>query len=645
MISAERPWPGASTRTTSWSVASAAASGPQQRRGLGEAVHQHERRALAVALGVQEHGVDPGRRCVLGCGRDGAPTRGPPGHVLRHARRRVGAVRRRARRGEPGLAVDAAGAGARRRRPHHGARAPRRAQRRLPGARPGRRHRRAGRRPDHERHGGRRAAPGGGRGRPGAGARCSSAPPTGRPSCIDVGAPQAIDQTHLYGRAVRWFHAPGVADEAAAPRWRSLAARAYAEAAGPAPGPVHLDLAFREPLVGTAGELPAGPGRPEARGPGARAATDVGGPGDQPGRRPGRPAGHLRRRRRLRARPSRSPGWPPPSAGRSSRRRRRRCGASPDVIRGHDALLRNDLDLQPEVIVHLGGPLASRVAGEWLAATGAAEIVAAGERAWLDPHGTAAVVLPIPPAPLLDAWLARGRPGRAGRRRGVARRAGRSSGRRAVDAIDARARRRRPGRPSRASPAPSSTRCRPAPGWSRRRRCRSATSSGTRPPAATLDVHANRGANGIDGVVSTAVGIALADRTRPTALLIGDVAFLHDSNGLLGRGAAGHRPRGRRRGQRRRRHLLVPPAGRRPSSRRSLRAALRHPPRPRPRRGGRRLRRRRAGRRPTSARPCGRRVAAGGVHVLVVRTDRAANVEVHRRLNAAVAGGRDEHRR
>jgi 2-succinyl-5-enolpyruvyl-6-hydroxy-3-cyclohexene-1-carboxylate synthase len=51
-------------------------------------------------------------------------------------------------------------------------------------------------------------------------------------------------------------------------------------------------------------------------------------------------------------------------------------------------------------------------------------------------------------------------------------------------------------------------------------------------PRSALTVHANRGVNGIDGVVSTAVGIALATN-EPTALLIGDVALLHDTNGML----------------------------------------------------------------------------------------------------------------
>jgi len=47
-----------------------------------------------------------------------------------------------------------------------------------------------------------------------------------------------------------------------------------------------------------------------------------------------------------------------------------------------------------------------------------------------------------------------------------------------------------------------------------------------------ITIFANRGTNGIDGVVSTSFGIQAA-RKRPTWLLIGDLSFLHDVNGLI----------------------------------------------------------------------------------------------------------------
>jgi 2-succinyl-5-enolpyruvyl-6-hydroxy-3-cyclohexene-1-carboxylate synthase len=64
------------------------------------------------------------------------------------------------------------------------------------------------------------------------------------------GANQTIDQTGLFAGQVRAFHAPGAPFAGFDARWlHQLAARAVAESCWPLPGPVHLNLAFREPLL------------------------------------------------------------------------------------------------------------------------------------------------------------------------------------------------------------------------------------------------------------------------------------------------------------------------------------------------------------------------------------------------------------
>jgi 2-succinyl-5-enolpyruvyl-6-hydroxy-3-cyclohexene-1-carboxylate synthase len=162
-------------------------------------------------------------------------------------------------------------------------------------------------------------------------------------------------------------------------------------------------------------------------------------------------------------------------------------------------------------------------------------------------------------------------------------------------------------------------------------------------PTAGLQVLANRGANGIDGLVSTAVGVALARRRsgqprRPTALLIGDVAFLHDTNGLLGAARRGidltivlvdndgggifsFLPQAGALDDPQFEHLYGTPHGV------DLPALI----------AAHGISCRTIERQLDVAPAVVAATKAGGVHVILVRTDRRANVAVHDEIHAAVA--------
>jgi 2-succinyl-5-enolpyruvyl-6-hydroxy-3-cyclohexene-1-carboxylate synthase len=453
---------------------------------------------------------------------------------------------------------------------------------------------------------------------------------------LDVGAPQAIDQTHLYGGAVRWFHAPGVAEEAARDRWRPLAARAHAEATGSRPGPVHLNLAFREPLVGVPGPLPeprSVDGAPWVWRPPIQVPVDpvISVSEDLAGRRgivlagPASGDGALVRDLATRL------GWPVLAAPQAP------VWSLPGAtVPGADAILRvaeRHAELRPEVVLRLGGPLASRVVGEWVASTGATEIVVAGTGVWSDPLATASVVLDADPAQLLVAWAdepVEVAPVDGGRWL----RTWQDLGAAAQEAIAATLA---------AEPGPTEPGTAGAVLDSLPEGATVVVSSSM--PVRDLEwyvrsstpcrVLANRGANGIDGVVSTAVGAAAAS-VGPTVLLIGDVAFLHDSNGLLGAvdrgidlvvvvvdndggGIFSFLPQAGAVAPAVFETLYGTPHG---LDLVALAAAYGAPARAVA---------------ADVAQAVRGAIDAGGLHVLVVRTDRTANVELHRRINAAVA--------
>jgi 2-succinyl-5-enolpyruvyl-6-hydroxy-3-cyclohexene-1-carboxylate synthase len=354
------------------------------------------------------------------------------------------------------------------------------------------------------------------------------------PELRATGANQTIDQPGLYGGAVRWaadLATPDAGREEAQNRyWRSVVARALLVAAGALtgdPGPVHLNLPFREPLLpdDEAADVPDGPWAGRDR--------------SEPWTAPAPPP---RTQRPAAAGPLRTlvvVGDAPPALGRAAAALADSCRwpvvAEPsssawhaeEVLRGGSLLLGVPGWLathRPARVLVVGRPTLARSVSALLADPGIRVEVAAGAPRWADVARDAAVVsLGVPadrPAePVAPGWS---RPWRD---------AATAVGAAVDDLLDGR------------------------DGLTAARLARDVVAAlpagallvlGSSTPVRDVDrlaaprpdvtVLANRGVAGIDGTVSTAVGAALAHRRAgggPAVALLGDLTFLHDLTGLL----------------------------------------------------------------------------------------------------------------
>jgi len=360
-----------------------------------------------------------------------------------------------------------------------------------------------------------------------------------------VGAPQTIDQVGLFGTSARWAVSPGVPELAASESWRSLAARTVSAATSSpgGPGPVHLNLAFREPLLGSAHGVGLPPGRPE----GAPWHQPHGSSGGVPSagvvdllaaHAPGRglivagagcgdPAMLVAAAERL--------GWPLLADPRSGCR----VPAHP-VVAAADALLRAPAVAawRPEVVLRVGASWTSKVLTQWLAGLGpdVAQVLVDPWGRWTDPDRRVGHVVAADPTAFVAAVLATvGSDGLARRsewaeqwadaertaQKALSHELGPSTGLAMSEPAVARA--LVAGLPDGALLVTSSSMPVRDVEW-------------YSAPRQNVAVLANRGVNGIDGVVSTAAGVALGSG-GPTVALVGDLAFLYDANALVGIGS------------------------------------------------------------------------------------------------------------
>jgi 2-succinyl-5-enolpyruvyl-6-hydroxy-3-cyclohexene-1-carboxylate synthase len=366
------------------------------------------------------------------------------------------------------------------------------------------------------------------------------------PELRGIGAGQAIDQLKLYGESVRWFCEVGTheADDEGLLHYRSIACRALTAARGePRSGPVHLNLPWREPLA----PLPVD---------GAVTATD---PLALEGRDP-RPltavtpidlepseflldevAGHIAEAeigvivagrqldpelREPLAHLARASGYPILAEPTSQIR----CGPHDrsHVVTAYDLLLRDERfrgTASPDLVLRFGEMPTSKPLREWLAHSGADQIVVDPYGGWNEPTRRVGALLRADPTELAAGWAARLSEERPPPAMWLE---AESAAREAIKAEMA-------GTDATTEPGLQLTL-----GAAHRDGdlVYTASSMPIRDqesflPSTGSDVAflCNRGANGIDGLISSGIGAAHATG-RPTTIVTGDLGLLHDIGGL-----------------------------------------------------------------------------------------------------------------
>jgi 2-succinyl-5-enolpyruvyl-6-hydroxy-3-cyclohexene-1-carboxylate synthase len=356
------------------------------------------------------------------------------------------------------------------------------------------------------------------------------------PELRATGATQTIDQLKLFGDAVRWFVEVGVAEplEHSTRYWRSIAARACITARGSPAGPVHLNVALREPLVplGDSSFTHDLGGRPHGA-PWVNVDGHAVTLNEIAVASLARTAGVARRGvivagagrvewEAVEALAS-AAGWPVLAEAASGLRR------GDNAVTTYDAMLRSDgfrSSHRPDLVLRLGAMGTSRALADWLGPD-IPQVTVDPDLSWAD-AGRATTSLVRADAGAVCRALLREIPARGGSDWLESWLSHERRARAVIDAIldDERA----PSEPRTARDV--------AAALPRGATLVVAASMPSRDLdwfGGTLDglrILANRGANGIDGFVSTTLGVALAS-SAPVVSLTGDLSLLHDQSGLL----------------------------------------------------------------------------------------------------------------